>query len=108
MNLLENFGNSSKVFSRCFYDFLNFSENLPGNLRKCSENIGNFRKTSEIFEIFGNGSKVIFRYFYDFLKFSENLQKSSDVFGNLRKQFSDVIGNVCNGSQELKDFGDRF
>ena len=28
MKLLENFGNSSKVFSRCFYDFLKFSENL--------------------------------------------------------------------------------
>ena len=68
MKLLENFGNSSKVFSRCFYDFLKFSENL----RKCSEK-------------FGNGSKVIFRCFYDFLKFSENLRKSSEVFRNLRK-----------------------
>ena len=28
MKLLENFGDSSKVFSRCFYDFLKFSENL--------------------------------------------------------------------------------
>ena len=66
-----------------------------GNLLKFSEN-------------FGNGSEVIFRCFYNILKFSENLQKSSDVFGNLRKRFSDVIGNVCNGSQELKDSGDRF
>ena len=49
MKLLENFGNSSKVFSRCFYDFLKFS----GNLRKFSEN-------------FGNGSKVIFRCFMIF------------------------------------------
>ena len=49
MKLLENFGNSSKVFSRCFYDFLKFSENL----RKFSEN-------------FGNGSKVIFRCFMIF------------------------------------------
>ena len=35
MKLLENFGNSSKVFSRCFYDFFKFSENV----RKCSETI---------------------------------------------------------------------
>ena len=34
MKLLENFENSSKVFSRCFYDFLKFSEKL----RKFSEN----------------------------------------------------------------------
>ena len=66
-----------------------------GNLRKFSEN-------------FGNGSKVIFRCFYHFLKFSENLRKSLEVFGNLRKRFSDVIGNVRNGSQELKGFGALF
>ena len=66
---------------------------------------GNFRKFSENF---GNGSKVIFRCFYDFLKFSENLRKSLEVFGNLRKRFSDVIGNVCNGLQELKGFGARL
>ena len=101
MKLLENFGNSSKVFSRCFYDFLKFSENL----RKSSEVFGNPRKFSENF---GNGSKVIFRCFYNFLKLSENVRECSDVFGNLRKRFSDVIGNVRNGSQELKDFGDRF
>ena len=59
--ILENFGNSSKVFSNIFMILLKFSENL----RKSSEN-------------FGNGSKVIFRCFYDFLKFSE-------MFGNLRK-----------------------
>ena len=117
---LEELGNlSSKVFSRCFYDFLKFSENL----RKFSENFGsgskvtfrcfydflkfleNLRKYSEIF---GNGSKVIFRCFKDFLKFSENLPKSTEVFGNLRKRFPDVIGNVCNSSQELKGFGAHF
>ena len=43
MKLLENFGNSSKVFSRCYYDFLKFSENL----RKSSEVFGNLRKFSE-------------------------------------------------------------
>ena len=78
IKLLENFGNSSNVFSRCFYDFLKFSEN--------------FRKSSEVFRIlwkysenFGNSSKVIFRCFYDFLKYSGNLRTSSEVFGNLRK-----------------------
>ena len=65
------------------------------NLRKFSENRG-------------NGSKVVFRCFNDFLKFSENLRKSSEVFGNLRKRFPDVIGNVRNGLQELKGFGARF
>ena len=87
----ENFGSGSKVTFRCFYDFLKFLENL--------------RKYSEIF---GNGSKVIFRCFKDFLKFSENLPKSTEVFGNLRKRFPDVIGNVCNSSQELKGFGAHF
>ena len=56
MKLLGNFGNSSKVFFRCFYDFFKFSENL----RKCSKIIGNFQKTSEMVQ------KIIFRCFYDF------------------------------------------
>ena len=71
MKLLENFGNSLKVFSRCFYDFLKFSENL----RKFSEN-------------FGNGSKVIFRRFLWFFKIfwkSSKSSESSEVFGNLPK-----------------------
>ena len=59
-------------------------------------------------ENFGNSSKVIFRCFHDFLKFSENLRKSSEVFGNLRQRFPNVIGNVRNGSQVLKVFGARF
>ena len=61
MKHLENFGNSSEVFSRCFYDFITI-------LGKSSEN-------------FGNGSKVIFICFYDFLKFLENLRKYSENFG---------------------------
>ena len=92
---------SSKVIFRCFCDFLKFSENL----RKSSEVFGNLRKFSENF---GNGSKVIFRCFYDFLKYSKNLRKSSEVFENLRKRFPNVIGNVRNGSKELKGFGARF
>ena len=44
-----------------------------------------------------------------FLKFSENLRKSSEVFKNLLKISSaDVIGNVRNGSQELKSFRADF
>ena len=94
MRLLENFGNSSRLFSRCFCDFFNFSENL----RKCSEVFGNIRKYSEILV---NGSNVIFRCYYDFLEFSENPRKSSKVFINLRK-FS---GRDRKCSQELKSFG---
>ena len=90
MKLLENFGNNSKVFSRCFYDFLKF-------FGKSSEIFESVRKFSEKF---GNGSKVIFRYFYDFFKISGR--------GNVRKRFPDVIRNVRNGSQELKGFGARF
>ena len=74
MKLLENFGISSKVFSRCFFIFLKISRKIFGSARKFSDNIG-------------NGSKVIFRCFYDFLKFSENLRKSSESFGKLRKRF---------------------
>ena len=78
MKLLENFGNSSKVFSRCFYVFFKFSENL----RKSSEVLGNPRKFPENV---GNGPKVIFRCFYVFFKFRKivgNLRKCSEIFGN--------------------------
>ena len=71
MKLLENFGNSSTVFSRCLYDSLKFSENL----RKFPEN-------SE------NGSKLIFNRFYDFLKFSENLRKSSETISGCDRKCS--------------------
>ena len=112
LGFLENSGNSSKVFSRCFYYFSKFLENFRKSLEVFGS-IREFRKTSEtvqkcfpdvllIFENFpnifgnlrkcskkiGNGSKVIFRCFYDFLKFSENLRESSEVFakssGNFR------------------------
>ena len=81
MKLLENFGNSLKVFSRCFYDFLKLLENY----RKSSDVFGNLLKFSENF---GNGSKVIFRCFYDFKNFRKifgNLRKCSEIFGNFRK-----------------------
>ena len=73
MKLLENFGNSSEVFSRCLYGFFKSSENLL----KSWEMFGNVRK---FLENFGNGSNVIFRCFNDFSKFSENLRKSSENF----------------------------
>ena len=56
MKLLENYGNSSKLFSRCFYEFLKI-------FGKSSEVFGNHRKFSENL---GNGSKVIFKCFDDF------------------------------------------
>ena len=93
IELLENFGNSSKVIFRCSYDFQNFRK-IFGSVRKFSEN-------------FGNGSKVIFRCFYDFFNFRKifgNLWKSLESIG----KFPDVIGNVRNGSQEFKSFGAGF
>ena len=87
MKLLENFGNSSKVFSRCFYDFFKFSENL----RKSSEVFGNLWK---IAENFGNGSKVIFRCFYDFSKFSEILRKSLETILGCDRKCSQRFAGV--------------
>ena len=75
---------------------------------KSSEIFGSVQKSSEIFGKLRKRFKVIFRCSYDFLKFSKNLRKSSEVFGNLRKRFPDVIGNVRNGSQELKSFQAHF
>ena len=75
MKLLKNFVNSSKVLSRCFYDFLKSSENL----QKSSEVFGNLQKFSENFR---NGSKAIFRCFYDLFKI---FGKSSEIFGSVRK-----------------------
>ena len=51
MKLLENFGNSSKVFSRCFYDFLKFSENLCN--WKFPDVIENVRNGSHELKSFG-------------------------------------------------------
>ena len=87
MKLLENFGNSSKMFSRCFYDLLN-----------CRKIFGSVRKSSEIFGKLRKRFKSNFQVFYDFFKFSENFRKSSEVFGNFRKRFLDVIRNVRNCS----------
>ena len=126
----ENFGNASNSFLRNFYKrriYENFGQSLAifGNFWKTSETAQRcfplfiklsdflkiFVKSSEIFgsvrkssENFGDGSKVTFRCFYDFFKFSENLRKCSEIFG----KFPDVMGNVRNGSQELKSFGAGF
>ena len=62
---------------------------------KSSEVFGNLQKFSENF---GNGSKVIFRCFDVFFKFSGNRRKCSEIFG----KFPYLIGNVRNGSQELR------
>ena len=75
MKLLENFGNSSKVFSRCFYDFLKFSENLW----KSSEVFGNIQK------FIGKLRKRFKSNFQMFLWFFKIFGKSSDIFGSLRK-----------------------
>ena len=74
LKLLENFGNSSKVFSRCFYDFLKFSENL----RKCSEIIGNFWKQFKI-------------NFQMFLWSFEIFGKSLEIFGNDFQMWSEMF-----------------
>ena len=47
MKLLEEIGNSSKVLSRCFYDFLQFSEKLRKSSVVFGNHFGNFRKSSE-------------------------------------------------------------
>ena len=74
--------------------FINFRK-IFGNLWKCSEIFGKLRKRFKSnFQMF----LLLFKVF----------EKSSEVFGNLRKRFPDVIGNVRNGSQELKGFGARF
>ena len=75
MKLLENFGNSSKVFSRWLYDFL-----------KSSENFGNPRKSSEIFGKLRKRFKSNFQSFYNFFRYSENLWKCSEIFGKFRTE----------------------
>ena len=49
----ESFGNGSKVIFRCFYDFLEFSENH----RKCSEIFGDIF-TSEDMENILRGTRM--------------------------------------------------
>ena len=82
IKLLENFGNSSKVFSRCFYDFLKFSENL----QKCSEIFGNFRK------FFGKLRKRFKSNFQMFLTLFKIFGKYSEIFGIVRKSSETFSG----------------
>ena len=112
---------NEKALHNYFIPWLNLRKTY-GNFGKGSEISANFRKLRKRFkpvfeklerfmkvlENFGNSSNVFSRCFNDFLKSSENLLKSSEVFGNLWKRFPDVIGNVRNGSQELKSFGAGF
>ena len=51
MKFWETFGNSSKVFSRCFYDFLEFLEVFG----KFPDVIGNVRNGSQGLKSFGAG-----------------------------------------------------
>ena len=56
MKLLKNFINSSKVFSRCFYDFLKSLENL----QKSSEVFGNlWKRFLDVIENVHNGSQEL-------------------------------------------------
>ena len=84
---LKIFGNSSKVFSRCFYNCLKFSENL-GNLRKCSEIFGNFRKTSKTVQ---KKFSDVFMIFQNFRKILGNLRKCSEIFGNDIRMWSEML-----------------
>ena len=75
MKLLENFGNSSKVFSRCFNDLLKFSENI----RKSSEIFGKLRKRYKSnFQMF----LWLFKIFW----------KSSEILGSVRKSSKTISG----------------
>ena len=93
MKILENFGNLLK--------FLETSETVQNDFEIFGKSAGvfrNFRKTLEMVQ------KCFFRCFYDFQNFRKifrNLWKCSKIIG----KFPDMIGNVCNGSQELKSFG---
>ena len=96
----DDFINHHKLTLNSSYAML--SCGIPWNMHRVT---CIFRVHMSVFsENFGIGSKAIFRSFHNFLKFSINLRKSSEVFG----KFTDVIGNVRNGSQELKSFGAGF
>ena len=94
-------------------DYFGKSSEISANFRKLRKRFKPvFEELERIYETCKT-SETVQKCFQDVfiifsLKFSENLRKSSEVFGNLRKRFPDKIGNVCNGSQELKGFGARF
>ena len=134
-NFWKTWETVQKCFPDVFMFFLNFRK-IFGNLRNCSEIFGKFRErfksNFQIFlwffkivgkslEIFGSVRKPseIFeklrkRFKSNFLMFLIFLKIFGKIFGNLRKcskiigKFPDVIGNVRNGSQELKSFGAGF
>ena len=84
-----------------FYDFFKSSENLrksSENLRKSSENLGKLQKR------FKSNSSDVVMIFKNCRKIFGNLRKCSEILG----EFPDVIGNVRNGSQELKSFAAGF
>ena len=74
----------------------------------------NFRKVfgsvRESSGFFGKLRKRFKSNFQMFLRFFKIFGKSSEIFGSAEifGKFLDVIGNVRNGSQELKSFGAGF
>ena len=109
-NMSENFGNALNPFWGSLKNLWNFwktSETVQKCFpvvylfkifEKCSEIFGSVQKYLEIFGKLRKRFKSNFQMFYDFFKLLENLRKSSEIFG----KFLDVVGNVRNGSQELK------
>ena len=116
MKLLENFGNSSKWFCKIFeksseiFEKLwkwfknNFQMFFYDFLKIFEKSLEIFRSVQKYSEIFRKPLKQFKRGFQMFLWFFKIFGKSSEIF----RKFLDVIGNVCNGSQELKSFGAGF
>ena len=95
MKLLENFGNSSKVFSRCllwFFKTFGKSSEIFGSVRKSLEIFGKLRKRFNsnfqmlllLFKIFGKSSKI----FGSVRKSSQNnFMMWSEMFVMVRKSW---------------------
>ena len=122
----KNFGKSSEIFesvrksseifgklwtqfksvSRCFYDFLNFSENL----RKSSKVFGNLRKFSETLDTVQKCFQMFLWFFKFFWKSSEifgSVRKYSEIFGKLRKRFKNNLQKFSENLRKCSEiFGD--
>ena len=92
---------ASRVFSVYTLAFRKFSENLGKSSEVQLGKWGYFRKISETVQ---KCFPDVFIIFWNFRKIFGNLRNCSEIIGN----FSDEIGNVCTGSQELKSFGVGF
>ena len=92
--IFGNYDNGSKLFFRWFYDFLTI--------------FGKSWESSKVFRNLGIFSETVQRCFSDVFTIFWNFRK---IFGSVRKSsenFLDKLGNVHNGSQELKSFGSGF